>query len=208
MTRASGIAETDPAPDGQGRYRLWSKLPGQLVLDFIERFRNHDRSLPTQSKPVADFIRKGLNAELGEWDIAIVGKSDRGGNVTVDPDLGVVCQERTVGKESKGKDFVLVGEKNRVSSRGVERIGIPEGDRIAAEKDYVEREGRVEAGKLPGQDLPRASRTSSAADPAARSERRRSARCCEASDRLEHQLPRHDFRVSDRGIRGEHDVVE
>ena len=87
--------------------------------------RNHDRSLPTQSKPVADFIRKGLNAELGEWDIAIVGKSDRGGNVTVDPDLGVVCQERTVGKESKGKDFVLVGEKNRVSSRGVERIGNP-----------------------------------------------------------------------------------
>lgn len=137
------------AKDGDGRpneddgpYRLWTNVPGAMIEDFIRRFRNHERALQTQSEAVANFIHEGLKGELTSWDVAVVGKASAGGKP--DKEFDIICQERAVGKDSKGKPFLLVGEKNRVSSRGVERIGVSIADRKAAVKAFRAEQGRSE----------------------------------------------------------------
>lgn len=137
--------------DGRGarsndRNRVWTEVPGDLVEAFVRRFKNADRSLPTQSGPVADFIHAGLSAELSVWDVAVVGKAD--GSGTDDPDFGVTCQRRAVGRQSNA-DYVLVGEKNRVSSRGVEKIGVPKAEQESAEADYREAHDVSEGANYP-----------------------------------------------------------
>ncbi|WP_396274170.1 Z1 domain-containing protein [Hyphomonas sp.] len=117
----------------QGPYRLWSGVRGDRIEAFIRTFRNHDNALQTQSKAVADFIHAGLSGELQLWDVAVVGKANAKGRP--DDDLGIICQERTA-KDGKKSGYVLVGEKNRVSSRGVEKIGVAIADRAAAEEAF------------------------------------------------------------------------
>lgn len=127
-------------------HRLWKGVPGEKIEAFIRAFRNHERALQTQSDPVADFIHEGLNYELGTWDIAVVGKA---GTDNLDPDFGVVCQVRTVGEGSEGKPFILVGTKNRVSSRGVEQIGLSEAAKASALEEYRQREKRADVDNPP-----------------------------------------------------------
>lgn len=116
-----------------GPYRLWTEVPGTKIETFIRSFRNHERALQTQSEAVADFIHTGLQYELGSWDVAVVGKGSLGGRR--DDEFGITCQERAVGGGSKG-NLLLVGDKNRVSSRSVERIGVALDDRKAAEDRF------------------------------------------------------------------------
>lgn len=133
--------------EGSGPYhRIWTGVAGEQIEAFIRRFRNHERALQTQSEPVADFISEGLGHELGLWDVAVVGKNGAG---VRDQDFGITCQERAVGKASSGKPFILVGEKNRVSSRGVEQIGLSESARAEALKAFHEEEGRTDADNPP-----------------------------------------------------------
>jgi len=131
--------------EDDGPYRFWTKVPGELIEAFIRRFRNHERALQTQSDPVATFIHEGLAHELASWDVAVVGKASG----RKDEEFGVFCQERAVGKDAKNKPYLLVGEKNRVSSRGVERIGVSKSDRLIAETAFREEEGRTESDNPP-----------------------------------------------------------
>lgn len=126
--------------EGNGPYhRLWTHVPGEKVEAFIRRYRNHERALQTQSNAVADFIHEGLSHELASWDVAVVGKNAAGER---DADFDIVCQERAVGEASHGKPFILVGDKNRVSSRGVEQIGLSEEARAKALEEFRNEEGR------------------------------------------------------------------
>lgn len=111
------------------KHHIWSDVPGERIEAFVRSFRNHERALQTQSGAVADFIHEGLSHELASWDVAVVGKGAAG---ALDSEFGVFCQERAVGKRSKGQPFILIGEKNRVSSRGVEQIGLSESARSDA----------------------------------------------------------------------------
>ncbi len=133
--------------EGNGPYhRLWTGVPGEKIEAFVRAFRNHERALQTQPEPVADFIHEGLGHELGSWDVAVVGKAGTGDR---DPDFGIVCQERAVGGGSDGKPFILVGERNRVSSRGVEQIGLSENARAKALEEFREEEGRSDGDNPP-----------------------------------------------------------
>lgn len=127
-------------------HRLWTNVPGEQVEGFIRSYRNHERALQTQSDAVADFIHEGLAHELAAWDVAVVGKSASG---ELDIDFDVVCQERAVGVGSLGKSFILVGEKNRVSSRGVERIGLSDEARHEALVAFRQEDGRGERDNAP-----------------------------------------------------------
>lgn len=131
----------------RGPYRLWTDVPGAKIEEFIRRFRNDERALQTQSEAVANFIHEGLTSELASWDVAVVGKANLGGRS--DDDFDVICQDRAVGQGSKGRPFILVGDKNRVSSRGVERIGVPDHVRAAAVDAFRSEEGRSEGDNPP-----------------------------------------------------------
>lgn len=135
----SGLGEGRTISGGGPHHRLWTAVSGAKVEAFIRRFRNHERALQTQSDAVAAFIHEGLEHELGLWDIAVVGKNAPGEK---DLDFDIICQERAVGSSSAGKPFILVGEKNRVSSRGVEQIGLSEAAKKAALTEFEEEEGR------------------------------------------------------------------
>lgn len=135
----STLGEAVEPKESGPKHHIWTNVPGEKIEAFIRSFRNHERALQTQSGAVADFIHEGLAHELATWDVAVVGKSAPG---TLDDEFGVVCQQRTVGKRSLGKPFILVGEKNRISSRGVERIGLSEDARKAALDAFNQEEAR------------------------------------------------------------------
>ncbi|WP_262269587.1 Z1 domain-containing protein [Microvirga yunnanensis] len=132
LVSRSGVPERN-----RGNY-LWTDVPADDVVLFIERFINHQRSLHTSSKPVADFIRAGMSGELSSWDVAVVGRNTGSTDVLKADELGLelYCQERTLGKAWRAGDFYLVGNKSRVSSRGIERIGISEEMQRSAEESY------------------------------------------------------------------------
>jgi hypothetical protein len=133
------IGEGHEPNENGPKHRIWVNVPGEKIEGFIRTFRNHERALQTQSSAVADFIHEGLSYELGSWDVAVVGKNPPG---KLDDEFGVVCQQRTVGTRALNKPFILVGEKNRVSSRGVERIGLSEVARRAALEAFNREEAR------------------------------------------------------------------
>ncbi|MBD3574035.1 endonuclease [Brevundimonas diminuta] len=118
-----------------GRHRVWQDVDHVLVEQFIRSFRNNDRSLATQSEPVAAFIREVAKQGQDRWDVAIVGVSDSGS--PRDPDLDVHCQRRTGVVEKEHKDLILVGTKSRVSSRGVEAIGLSEEELKIAKDEFT-----------------------------------------------------------------------
>ncbi|WP_419318399.1 Z1 domain-containing protein [Caulobacter sp. ErkDOM-E] len=119
--------------DWQDRHRLWQGVDYALVHDFIRAFKNNDRSIATQSEPVAAFINEVAKTGAKNWDVAIVGVSET--SAPTDPDLSVRCQSRAGVLETAHKDLVLVGTRNRVSSRGVEAIGLSEEQRQSVKED-------------------------------------------------------------------------
>jgi hypothetical protein len=114
---------------------FWSDVPAGTVIDFVTEFRNHPTSVNTDPAPVAAFIRAGSDLELGHWDVALV-TLERGGTEPVDvAGLPVIRETRSAGRQM-GDDWFMVTNKQRVSSRGVERIGVPEDDAQEAEDAY------------------------------------------------------------------------
>lgn len=140
---SSSLGHDGTAGEWADRHRVWSGVDHTIIETFIRSFNNNDRSIATQSEPVAAFIEKVALDGHDLWDVAVVGLADA--SAKLDDDLGVRCQRRTGYLEEGKKDLVVVGTKNRVSSRGVEKIGISK----------VERE-KVEAGRraenLPDKD--------------------------------------------------------
>jgi hypothetical protein len=119
--------------DWQDRHRLWQGVDYALVHDFIRAFRNNDRNITTQSEPVAAFISEVAKAGSNSWDVAVVGVDDP--SARLDPDLDVRCQNRTGVLDPARKDLVLLGTRNRVSSRGVEAIGLSQEQRQVVKED-------------------------------------------------------------------------
>ena len=120
------------------------------ILEFLTGFRNHPRSLKTDGGPVRRYIEERQDDELAEWDVlfaSVVG--EREGNKR-DESLGRVinCQRRTAGKGSDARTL-LVSNRQRVSTRGIERTGLTAEQRAAAEESYrreLERNGRMVEG--------------------------------------------------------------
>lgn len=106
---------------------LWTKVPAQIVMDFVGGFQNHEASLLTSTGPVTDFIQQRINGQLAEWDVVLISKTRVDDSTRVDnlfgPDLSVNCEERTLGRKSDGR-ILFVSSKQRVASRGDEKIGL------------------------------------------------------------------------------------
>ena len=116
------------------------------ILDFLNEFRNHEGAPLTDGGPVRRYIEERVDDELAEWDILFASVGERSGNPT-DETLGmkIRCQQRTAGKKSDAKTL-LVSNKQRVSTRGIERTGLSSEKRTLAERKY--REELKRSGKL------------------------------------------------------------
>ena len=100
---------------------------------------NAEESITTQIDPIRTYIRKRRADELAEWDVHIAtlkaGETDRS--------LGwpIVPITRKIGAHDLEQGFMSIGgSKMRVSSRGVERLGVAE--ELALEAEAADRVAR------------------------------------------------------------------
>lgn len=121
------------------------KVPGGLllvgspvrpILNFLSEFQNHPGSLLTEPGPVKRYIEDRAETELAAWDILFAGIKD-GENSLTDTSLGISinCQRRTAGTKSDAATL-RVTNKQRVSSRGVEKTGLTQEQIETAEQRY------------------------------------------------------------------------
>ena len=126
--------------------KFFRQAPVKNVLDFLMAFKNHQGSRLTETRAVCQYIMDRENTELSEWDILFAGLKTNNGKTPIDKSLGfeIVCQRRKEGKRSIGKkDYLLIGDKQHVASRGIEAIDLSEEEKNEAEKKYRERSARA-----------------------------------------------------------------
>ena len=119
------------------------------VLNFLAEFRNHEGSLLTNGDPVRRYVEERRDDELSRWDVLYASVS-RETNMA-DTSLGrrILRQSRTAGERSDSRTL-LVGSRQRVSSRGIERTGLTNEERVLAEEQYrkdLDRAGRLAEGR-------------------------------------------------------------
>ena len=124
---------------------LLTGVPVGPVLDFVSAFQNHPGSMLTDPLPVSKYIRDRADGELASWDVLFPSVSRPDHQPLVDTSLGVpiTCQRRAAGKKSDQRTL-CVTDNQRVASRGVEKAGLEDDRRAAAEKEYREAEGIAE----------------------------------------------------------------
>ena len=119
--------------------RLVRRVPVQFVDAFLLAFRNHEGSPITETGPVREYIRQRQADELREWDILFVGVTPKQepAKELVDSSLGfpLICQRRAEGRRIDDATL-MVSKKQRVSSRGIARIGLDDEEARKAEDEY------------------------------------------------------------------------
>ncbi len=114
---------------------LYRRVPAQLIIDFIGAYVNEDaRSPKSQSKPVLNYIGdRMLDGELREWDVNIA--EGEGDEIELADGIYTKREIRYPGSDTSA-DCLVVGEKHRLASRGVEAKGLDDDQREAAEQDF------------------------------------------------------------------------
>lgn len=114
-------------------------VPVDPVLEFISAFRNHPGSMLTETDPVRTYINDRRDLELASWDVVFagVGKEE---HRLFDDSLGrpIYCQRRAPGKLSNAVTL-HISDNQRVSSRGVEKLGLSAERVREAEQAYRKR---------------------------------------------------------------------
>ena len=134
------LRELSRAPeDGErvGGGRLVRDVPVQAIVDFLVAFRNHPGSLLTDPQPVRRYIEERSDDELVLWDVLFTGTARQPAGALKDRSLGfeIACQRRSPGRRSDGQTL-LITNKQRVASRGMEKVGLSDSQIRQAEANY------------------------------------------------------------------------
>ncbi len=118
--------------------RLVRDVPVKVVDEFLGAFKNHPGSFATESEPVRRYIAPRSDGELCKWDILFAGVQRETKTSLINDCLGfpLVCQRRIAGERSD-KSMLMVTNKQRVSSRGITKVGLTEAQVKSAESAYV-----------------------------------------------------------------------
>ena len=125
--------------------RLVRRVPVSFVIDFLKMFKNHKKSIQTETGPVRKYIEDRSLDELKHWDVCFPGIGEKQKSRDNDPlisnHLGfeLVCQRRGAGTK-KTADTLDITNKQRVASRGVEKVGLSDEQINQAETVYKERD--------------------------------------------------------------------
>ena len=93
---------------------------------------NADESVTTQIDPIRQYITARQHDELMDWDVHI--SSLQQGEPDDVLEWPIVPIKRKIGAYDLERGFMSIGgAKMRVSSRGVERLGVPENKALEAE---------------------------------------------------------------------------
>lgn len=122
-----------------GSYRyLYKGVPVKFVTAFLEAYENEDGLSPkSQKAPILSYVNERLlDGELKEWDVLLAHGSRSNDPIDLPVDGTVSMEQRYPGSASNN-DVVVVGEKHRLSSRGVEAAGLSAEERKMAEERYA-----------------------------------------------------------------------
>ena len=128
-----GAYDEDVATGGQ----LVKNIPLEIIDKFMRAWSNAEQSITTQIEPIRQYINnKDRAEELAQWDV-LVGSLKKGdeslnlGTRTIYP-----MERKILAKDLPNGFLSIGGSKMRVSSRGVERVGIDDDDALMVEADY------------------------------------------------------------------------
>jgi hypothetical protein len=130
------VAEGGSWSDRNSPGFLVRDIDPDVIVNFLKAFRNHPSSLLTETEPVRRYIEARRSGPLSRWDVLIVSR--KGGKDEVpNTDLGLAIfpQERTAGSASK-ETTIRVTDKQRVASRGIEKVGVDRESAETAEEEY------------------------------------------------------------------------
>ncbi len=116
--------------------RLVRDVPMAVVDEFLAAFQNHPGSPATATDPVRRYIDHRAE-ELGKWDLLFAGVKRETGRSLVCDTLGfrLVCQRRLPGSSSDDS-MLMVTNRQRVASRGVEKVGLSDAVIRRVEEEY------------------------------------------------------------------------
>lgn len=123
---------------GDGPYKyLYKNVPVKLIMDFLEAYENEDGYSPkSETAPVLSYVTERLlDGELKGWDVLLAHGSHSNNSVDLPVDAVVSMEQRYPGSASSD-GVIVVGEKYRLSSRGVEAAGLSAEEKKAAEDRY------------------------------------------------------------------------
>lgn len=115
---------------------LLDDVPAALVVDFIRGFRNSEGSFATEPRPVSAYIEERASDELSHWQVLFPSVNKAALPNTDVLGINIGCQLRTMGDNSNDRT-ILISNKQRVASRGVEKAGLSDSQIIKAENDYL-----------------------------------------------------------------------
>lgn len=130
----ASLAGMEDSGWAQGKY-LYRHVPVSFVIGFLEDYWNEDaRSPQSQKTPVLNYIdERRIDGELEEWDVYIAEGS--GHEMSLGNSVSVHQEIRYPGRNTTN-DCLVVGEKQRLASRGVEKIGLSDEQVAEAESDF------------------------------------------------------------------------
>ena len=133
--RNAGL-DSENAADKTGG-KLVHQVPADLIMEFLLTFQNYPSSYLTDTEPVRGYIEDRISSELSEWDVLFPGLFEKSEKSLVSDILGfrIICQRRSPGKRST-KDMLMITNKQRVASRGIEKTGLTSDEISEAEERY------------------------------------------------------------------------
>lgn len=144
---ASGAGQSATKPFG-GSF-LVSDVDVKLVDEFLAGWRNAEESVTTETGPIRGYIDARRDDELNSWDVLI--SSLKPGMASPNRSLGweIWPTNRYVDLQDLKKGFMsFSGKRMRVSSRGVEKAGVPPELSAKAENEYREGEAKSADGPI------------------------------------------------------------
>ena len=126
---------------------LVRNVPAGYILNFVGEFQQHPEDPKASSDPIRRYIEERQHDELSEWDVLFAGVSDDRNQLDSSLGIAIRRQRRSAGDLSDAKTL-RIGNRQRVSGRGIERVGLTTSETKAAETAYrghLENEGKLPA---------------------------------------------------------------
>ena len=115
------------------------RVPVGPIADFVSEFHNHAGSLFTDPAPLRRYIRERADGELAYWDVLFASIANREENGLTAPTelvgVPINCERRMRGRRSDNTTLIVTN-KQRVASRGVERTGLTDEQIETAQREY------------------------------------------------------------------------
>lgn len=116
-------------------------VPVEFIDDFLAGWRNADASVLTKTDPIREYIDTRKQGELRLWDVfipsLIKGEPDYSLGWPIKPSV------RTVSLMEAEHYMSIGGQKLRLASRGIEKVGVDPLKALDAENEYVKRENLI-----------------------------------------------------------------